>query len=228
MENSQLKTIRLRDFFWRASLLKPSSRVLVAGCGSGYEALELSFGLENAVSGIDLKADFAPSLRSNPRLTLTQADLRDIPYKAFSFDFVYCYHVLEHIPDYRKVISELERVLKPRGTLFIGTPNSQRLLAYLNNQRGATLLTRIRWNCSDWQARLKGRFSNEAGAHAGFSFYRLNQILSSYFPVVKDFTLDYYKLIYPRWAKFFKILKSCNWHRILFPSVYFICHKEAA
>lgn len=39
-----------------------------------------------------------------------------------SFDTIICYHVLEHILDDTKAMSELYRVLKPKGTCLIQTP----------------------------------------------------------------------------------------------------------
>src|SRR6185295_8361218 len=38
------------------------------------------------------------------------------------FDLVICYHILEHIPDDRKAMTELFRVLKPGKNIFIQTP----------------------------------------------------------------------------------------------------------
>ncbi|MEM6879542.1 MAG: methyltransferase domain-containing protein, partial [Bacteroidota bacterium] len=39
-----------------------------------------------------------------------------------SFDLIICYHVLEHIQDDQKAISELYRLLKPNGCALIQTP----------------------------------------------------------------------------------------------------------
>lgn len=39
-----------------------------------------------------------------------------------SVDLVLCIFVLEHVPDYRAVITDLVRVLKPSGILFVAVP----------------------------------------------------------------------------------------------------------
>jgi hypothetical protein len=39
-----------------------------------------------------------------------------------SYDFIFCSHVLEHIPDDKKAISEIYRVLKPGGTAMLMVP----------------------------------------------------------------------------------------------------------
>ena len=44
-----------------------------------------------------------------------KADICDLPFENNSFDVVFCNHVLEHIEDDKKAMSELLRVLKPKG-----------------------------------------------------------------------------------------------------------------
>jgi SAM-dependent methyltransferase len=61
----------------------------------------------------DLSGDFIADVTYN----ITQ-----IPEKDNTFDIITCYHVLEHVIDDVKAMSELFRVLKPNGTVFIQTP----------------------------------------------------------------------------------------------------------
>lgn len=50
-------------------------------------------------------------------------DITNIPFDDDSFDLIMCTHVLEHIPDDRKAMSELYRVLKPKtGIAFLNVP----------------------------------------------------------------------------------------------------------
>jgi len=51
-----------------------------------------------------------------------QQDLTDLPYPENAFDLIICNHVLEHIPDDRKAISEIARVLRPSGHALITVP----------------------------------------------------------------------------------------------------------
>lgn len=44
-----------------------------------------------------------------------KADICNLPFEDNSFDFILCNHVLEHIPDDKKAIQELYRILKPGG-----------------------------------------------------------------------------------------------------------------
>ncbi|MDL1913181.1 MAG: methyltransferase domain-containing protein [Bergeyella sp.] len=51
-----------------------------------------------------------------------RADILDLPFVENSFDIIICNHVLEHIPDDIKAMSELYRVLKKNGFGIIQVP----------------------------------------------------------------------------------------------------------
>jgi SAM-dependent methyltransferase len=46
---------------------------------------------------------------------LTKADITNLPFSDHCFDVILCYHILEHIPDDKKAMSELYRVMKKGG-----------------------------------------------------------------------------------------------------------------
>ena len=50
------------------------------------------------------------------------ADVTNLHYKDNSFDLVICNNVLEHIPDPKRAINEMYRILKEEGDLFLVTP----------------------------------------------------------------------------------------------------------
>lgn len=51
----------------------------------------------------------------NSPLADVKADICHLPFDNNSFDVILCNHVLEHIPDDSKAMSEMLRVLKPGG-----------------------------------------------------------------------------------------------------------------
>lgn len=51
----------------------------------------------------------------NSPLADVKADICKLPFKDNEFDYVFCNHVLEHIPDDTKAMQELYRVLAPGG-----------------------------------------------------------------------------------------------------------------
>ncbi len=62
-------------------------------------------------------SDFAGEFISDKQYDITHIDLPDD-----SLDIIICYHILEHIEDDQKAISELFRVLKKGGRCLIQTP----------------------------------------------------------------------------------------------------------
>ena len=63
-------------------------------------------------TSIDLKSSLA----------MYNEDLTNLSFKGNSFDAIVCYHVLEHIEDDLKAISEIYRILKPGGWAILQTP----------------------------------------------------------------------------------------------------------
>jgi ubiquinone/menaquinone biosynthesis C-methylase UbiE len=57
---------------------------------------------------------------------MVKMDITDIQYPDESFDAIFCSHVLEHVDDDRKAMSELSRVLKKNGwAIFMVPVNSE-------------------------------------------------------------------------------------------------------
>jgi SAM-dependent methyltransferase len=56
---------------------------------------------------------------SGGNVSFTAADMRALPFKAASFDAVYCISVLEHTGEYPKILDEFSRILKPGGRLIL-------------------------------------------------------------------------------------------------------------
>jgi SAM-dependent methyltransferase len=53
---------------------------------------------------------------------MVKMDITDIDYADETFDVIYCSHVLEHVPDDRRAIRELHRVLKSDGWAILQVP----------------------------------------------------------------------------------------------------------
>lgn len=56
-----------------------------------------------------------------------KADICALPFNNDQFDLIFCNHVLEHIPDDKKAMEELYRVLKKGGTLIAQVPLNEEL-----------------------------------------------------------------------------------------------------
>jgi ubiquinone/menaquinone biosynthesis C-methylase UbiE len=61
----------------------------------------------------------------NPLVADRKIDITNINFENDCFDFIICNHVLEHIQDDRKAMSELFRVLKSGGEAILQVPISK-------------------------------------------------------------------------------------------------------
>lgn len=178
----------------RARVLPGNRRnVFVAGCGLGHEALHIRMNLEVPVTGVDIDHRWDPSCGADiDDFELLQESLLDLPFADNSFDIVFYHHVIEHVSDPEKSLDELQRILVPGGLIYVGTPNRHRAVAYFGSAGfDVTIADKIKWNMLDYRARLKGKFRNEYGAHAGFSQKELRQLLSDRFTAVEFLTSEY-------------------------------------
>ena len=55
-------------------------------------------------------------------LAKVKMDVHDIPFGSGTFDVVFCNHVMEHVDDDSRAMSEIYRVLKPGGWAIIQSP----------------------------------------------------------------------------------------------------------
>lgn len=102
----------------RLSRLK--GKVLDVGCGE--MPFRVLLGPEASYTGIDVASATAFGMGSNP--AIVPFDGRAIPFPEASFDHVLCTEVLEHVEEPSALISEMERVLRQGGTLFVAVPFS--------------------------------------------------------------------------------------------------------
>ena len=103
--------------FLHASLSPGRHSILDIGCGSS----RIIQDLPQAV-GSDV---LLPKLRflRDRHSRLVQGSIFALPFADDCFEAVICSEVIEHIPDHPAVFEEMGRVLRPEGTLILGTPD---------------------------------------------------------------------------------------------------------
>ena len=69
--------------------------------------------------------EYYPSDFANEFISKYQFDVTAIRLQDNFIDLIICYHILEHVTDDKKAMSELYRVLKPGGSMFLQTPFSE-------------------------------------------------------------------------------------------------------
>jgi ubiquinone/menaquinone biosynthesis C-methylase UbiE len=113
----------------------PDAAILDAGCGScaksillasrGFRVVAADFS-EDAL-GLAARTIAARGLQD--RISTRQGDLLELPFRDGEFPYVLCWGVLMHVPDVRRALSELARVLAPGGRLVLSEGNMRAVQA---------------------------------------------------------------------------------------------------
>ena len=109
--------------------------ILDLGCGEGRHVI--SAYIEKSVTsiGVDLSLDdlkisqqrfedFNEPDNADKSFGLSAANALALPFADNTFDKVICSEVLEHIPDFKGALEEIERVLKPGGIFCASVPRT--------------------------------------------------------------------------------------------------------
>jgi SAM-dependent methyltransferase len=93
---------------------------LDAGCGTGSLAFALA-PLVSEVVGIDTRVDYLDAGRPNApaNVRLDEGDVMALPFGYAEFDLTCCHRVLHHVRLPALAVSELARVTRPGGKIFI-------------------------------------------------------------------------------------------------------------
>jgi ubiquinone/menaquinone biosynthesis C-methylase UbiE len=104
-------------------VIDPKSSVLELGTGLGVFS-EMLIKRVSSYQGIeyDLDACHLAQQRVGSTKFIVQGDAQNLKYDNNSFDEVLLLEVLEHLPDYRKALTETVRVLRPGGKLHVSIP----------------------------------------------------------------------------------------------------------
>ncbi len=107
--------------------LKKEDKILEVGCGNGYYLNllnKLDFNL--TLIGIDMDElaliDAKKFIKDN-KVKLILSDASKLPFQNNSFDKVVISEVIEHVDNEKQVLSEIYRVLKPKGIMALTTCN---------------------------------------------------------------------------------------------------------
>ena len=126
---------RLQEYYHRNI-----NKFLDVGCGEGYVLIEalrrnwVTYGLDISDNRIDSAKD--------KRITFLKGDIFQASFPNDFFDCIYMDSVLEHVLDPIRHLSEIRRILRKGGVLYIGVPNEdclfndiRKLLYILSDRR---------------------------------------------------------------------------------------------
>ena len=100
--------------------LPPESIVLDVGCGQGSFYYETCLG---TIVAMDLALQESSLRKRAPHVAHMCADVAAIPLASRSVDAVISNHTMEHFADYKAALSEIARVLRPDGWVWVAVPN---------------------------------------------------------------------------------------------------------
>jgi len=110
------------DRFWKETRFGRNlsgEMILEVGCGSGrFTKHALETGAQ--VVAVDYSKAIDECYRTNGgsgNLVVAQASVYELPFRAGTFDKVFCFGVLQHTPDPRSAFKSLVKMLKPGGQL---------------------------------------------------------------------------------------------------------------
>jgi SAM-dependent methyltransferase len=115
-----------RDFLLEAKL-SPGERALDLGSGAGDFTALLAGAGADVVGAEVAEAAVARARAAHPELAFTLVPLDGpLPFEDNSFELVWASEVIEHVADTARWLSEVRRVLAPRGRLLLTTPAHSR------------------------------------------------------------------------------------------------------
>ncbi len=93
------------------------------GCGANltYDLKVAEAGTQ--VTAVDFSGPFLAMAPRHQRIALVQGDVVGLPFRDGHFDAAICSETLEHVPDDDAAVSEIARILRPGGWLFVTVPN---------------------------------------------------------------------------------------------------------
>ncbi len=117
--------IHLHEQRYQAALdaVRPTDDLLEIGTGLGVFSSRVA-PVVASYCGIeyDPAACAAAKTRVSDPEWIQTGDAQALVFPARQFDAVVCLEVLEHLPDYRKALDEIARVLRPEGRLIASIP----------------------------------------------------------------------------------------------------------
>jgi len=107
-----------------AAMVSGGSDVLEVAPGPGYFAVALAQLGSYHIVGLDISESFVRMAMDNARRAGVQVEFRhgnasSMPFESDSFDFIYCRAAFKNFSEPVRAITEMHRVLKPRGTAVI-------------------------------------------------------------------------------------------------------------
>ena len=122
-----LREERARDMLWKRrlkKLMQSGARGRLLDIGSGYgQFLHHARPFFTEALGTEVSESAIALAKVKYALTLLPGQIDELNVPPQSFDVITLFHVLEHVPDPRNLVSRCHAILRPQGILVIAVPN---------------------------------------------------------------------------------------------------------
>jgi ubiquinone/menaquinone biosynthesis C-methylase UbiE len=110
--------------------------LLDVGCGTGNVLMKINTNEDLNLYGLDISENMIETAKKNlgDNAELKVGDSEYIPWEDNSFDVIVCNASFHHYPNPEKVLLEMKRVLKTKGTLIIGDPTAPIIIRQILNR----------------------------------------------------------------------------------------------
>lgn len=135
-------TSEILDFIWYLNKYEIGPRILDCGAGGKYPKMFLlqqhgflPEGVEINEQALQMATDFFHNKQKG--ILIQKGDMRDLPFVDHSFDGVYSYNTIFHMPkaEIGVAVKEIIRVLKPGGLGYINFIGSEDSLVKMGKER---------------------------------------------------------------------------------------------
>jgi 2-polyprenyl-3-methyl-5-hydroxy-6-metoxy-1,4-benzoquinol methylase len=116
-----------------------TGRLLEVGCFEGrllWAARERGW----SVTGTEISEAAVSYASREQQLDVRVGRLEDVAFPADEFDAVVLVDVIEHLPDPRRTLEEIHRILRPGGVLYLWTPNFDSLSRRMAGKRWGAVI----------------------------------------------------------------------------------------
>ncbi|MCX5716025.1 MAG: class I SAM-dependent methyltransferase [Candidatus Omnitrophica bacterium] len=110
-----------------------NAAILEVGCGEGANLFFLKDSFQK-ITGLDFSLEKSKFAKENSGVTaIVQANALFLPFRADFFDIVFCRDILHHVNGKRKIISEMFRVCKNGGRIYIVEANGLNIIGFFQS-----------------------------------------------------------------------------------------------
>jgi SAM-dependent methyltransferase len=152
------------------------------------------YSIQKKIKSLD-NIDYS-SVDLDSKLAMYKVDLTNMPFEDNKYDAIICYHVLEHIEDDLKAMSELFRILKPGGWAILQSPVDTNREETHEDFSITSPIERKRVFGQEDHVRIYGRDYSSRLIKAGFSVKEDAYVNTFSEDEVETFKLDRSELIY--------------------------------